>query len=312
MSPKITRKDILEQLKNFPKQVLYHLAKFFNIPGRSKMKKEELLECFEDKSIKAADLVTATEVIIKTDPKKVEKKKMTATDTISIPEEKLSASPEAAVSSSIAPITQEIPVIIGEPSVWLGEEGPELPERYNITILHALPRDPHWAYVYWEISDETKNQIIADAGEWIFDIATPVLKVYNLEGQIVQEIPVLLDTRNWYICLPSNQKFSFELGLKLEDGSFLSLVRSNWIKLPPAEPSHAADEEEWAIIEEKYTQLLKLSGGMELGRFGGSESSVPHILRQRVKMPWRIPNLQEMSASRLWSRNLATDKPGKK
>ena len=308
MSPKNNRKDILQQLKDLPKQLIYLLAKMFNIPGHSTVEKEELLECCEDKNVKAADLQSADNVS-EEDQKKVEEKKMKTTGIISIPEEKMAVNPENAISS--APIPQESPVIFEEPPVWMGEEGPDLPERYNITILQALPRDPHWAYVYWEISDTTKNQIIAEQGEWIFDITTPVLKVYNTEGQMIQEIPVLLDTRNWYVCLPSNQNFSFELGLKQADGTFISLVHSNWIKLPPAEPSHIADEEEWAIIEEKYTQLLKISGGMEVGRFGGSDSAVPHILRQRVKMPWRAPSLQDISASRLWSRGVVADKPGK-
>ena len=39
----------------------------------------------------------------------------------------------------------------------------DLPESYNKTYLIALPKDPHWLFLYWEIAEDTidnmKNNI---------------------------------------------------------------------------------------------------------------------------------------------------------
>lgn len=300
MSPKVKRKEILEDLKNFSKKALNKLAKMFEVKGRNKMKKTDLLEALDSKKINTKKLVTASEKI----KKKQEKKMTKSTDKKPIqpvPDEKLQVHPEESPSSIPA---QEIPAEAMEAgTLWLGEEGPDLPDSYGITRLQALPRDPYWAFVYWEISETTRNRLLNEEGEWVFDTTMPILKVIGETQEVVQEVPVLLDARSWYICLPPSGRYAFDLGLKHQDGRFLSLMQSNWILLPPAEPSHLTGDEEWAIIEEKYEQLLKISGGMEMAGRGGSAEAVPHVLRHRVRVPWKVPILQDLSASGAWGKS---------
>jgi len=286
MSPKTKQKEVLKQLKKLTKKALYKMASFFDIQGRSTMKKAEIIEVFEKKKFKPKDIQAAVEKVItqekKKDKKNVEtkhsdKKKMKTKK--GLPEEKQFARPESAITSAVIP--EEPAKVVEEPSVWLGEEGPDLPTNYNTTLLKALPRDPHWAFVYWEISEETREALLREEGEWFFDVTTPILTVFDENNNRVQEIPVLLDTKCWYVCLPPSKSYSFELGLKRPDGSYRMLIRSNAINLPPIEPGAESDAEEWAIIEERYEELLRLSGGIDITAIGGSGTVVPHILRHR-------------------------------
>jgi hypothetical protein len=181
---------------------------------------------------------------------------------------------------------------------WTGEEGPELPGAYNVTMMHAMPRDPHWAYAYWDISEEDRSQLMQQEGEWIFDITSPMIRVWN-GGDLVQEIPVLLDAQSWYLNLTPNQRYQFELGLKRGGEDFITLSRSNPVHMPAEGPSHEADEE-WAVVDETYEELMRVSGGLDMPS-SGHVSMAPHILRHRKRLPWKVPSMHELPTSGMWS-----------
>lgn len=179
-------------------------------------------------------------------------------------------------------------------SVWHGEEGPELPREYGRTLLQAMPRDPNWVYLYWEISEDTRRRLMETGGEWIFEVSTPTLRIHNGDG-FLQEIPILLDAMSWYVSLPSSRDYEFELGLKQGD-AFHLIARSNRISLSAAEPSGVLDEE-WAMVEERFQEMLHTAGAGGFPSLQGSAEVQPHLFRHRVRVPWNITMLHNLPSS---------------
>ncbi len=202
------------------------------------------------------------------------------------------------VTSAVMPEPVAKPKLKEPDSVWVGEEGPDLPGGYGITVMRALPRDPHWAYLYWEISEAMRSQICNEEGEWYFDVSESYLRVLNEKGDIIQETPVVLDANSWYLNLAPNQKYEFELGLKNKDGVYRSLVRSNCLALPPMEPSSVTDEE-WAVVSEEFEEVFYNAAGLEISTSGASPSMGPHVLRHRMRVPWKW-NAEQFTSSHEW------------
>ncbi len=282
------KKSMLLSLSQLTKAALYRIAQKVKMPRRSVMTKSELINALSKREEEVSMIMEGSKSKPQQKPSEKAVASVTPLETKpkDLPEEKREVTLEA--TSSPLP-TEEPPVNKEEPKhIWKGEEGPELPRAYNKTKLHALPRDPHWAYVYWEICQETREAILQEEGEWFFDVATPILRVFGEENELVEEIPILFDAGNWYVSLPSDKVYEFEIGLIRDNGSFRSLARSNRIFLPPSKPSDATDEE-WAVMEERFEEMLALSGGFDVpSSAGGSEQMVRHILRHRARMPWTV------------------------
>ncbi len=115
-----------KNLENKTKKELYQIARELKIKGRSKMRKNQLLEAIKSH--------LAKEEIIK-ENKPLE---------MSLEEDNF--------SSHIHPIEEDIKKEI---EVIIPEEEPVLPDEYNIDRVVLLPVDPHKHFVYWELSEET-------------------------------------------------------------------------------------------------------------------------------------------------------------
>ncbi|MGC9328085.1 MAG: DUF4912 domain-containing protein [Candidatus Hinthialibacter sp.] len=308
--------SFLNELAQLTKSALYRIAQTLRIPKRSVMNKSELVEALSQKqddaemafknlqengSSKNAEALksipSASSASGRPTPPKSTNVSAAVPGQIPPVQEK-TAKPEDAESSSMAPPPKEE---IQEPeSTWAGEEGPDLPSRYGVSVLRALPRDPHWAFLYWEISQEMLDQILQEEGEWFFDIAVPIIRVLNKQGDVVNEAPVLLDANSWYINLTPNGTFQFELGLKDPEGKFRSILRSNELTLPPVEPSSQTDED-WAMLSEEFQEMILHSADVDVKTMAGSgfPSMIPHILRQRKRVPW-IWTSQQQPSSHQW------------
>jgi hypothetical protein len=118
---------------------------------------------------------------------------------------------------------------------------PGLPEGYGEDRLVLLPRDPYWLYAYWDIRGETKEEAQRSGGKNLS------LRLFVLHGD---ELEPLAEhwcqelSRSWYLQVPSpGQTYAAEIGYRAVDGSWLSLLRSNTVKVPTAMPSaQVADE----------------------------------------------------------------------
>ncbi|MBD1844228.1 DUF4912 domain-containing protein [Cyanobacteria bacterium FACHB-63] len=116
----------------------------------------------------------------------------------------------------------------------------DLPEGYGASRVVLMPRDPQWAYAYWDIPNEHKQELRRQGGQQL------ALRVYdvteiNLDYQSphsVQEYPCDEMAREWYLPVPvSDRDYAIEIGYRSADGRWLVLARSAPVRVPPVYPS---------------------------------------------------------------------------
>ncbi len=116
----------------------------------------------------------------------------------------------------------------------------DLPGGYGESRIVLLPRDPQWAYAYWDIPIEHKNELRAHGGQQL------ALRIYdvtdiNLEHQSphsIQEYPIDEMAREWYLPIPvSDRTYTIDIGYRCGDGRWLVLARSASVGIPPVYPS---------------------------------------------------------------------------
>lgn len=89
----------------------------------------------------------------------------------------------------------------------------DLPYRYNETIVKVLVQTPSVLFVYWDISDEDKQNYIDRYGEYFFNDTKPVLVIYNETLHYSFEVDINDFANSWYLHVPdSNCTYKVELG----------------------------------------------------------------------------------------------------
>lgn len=153
-------------------------------------------------------------------------------------------------------------------------------------MASALPRDPNWIFVYWEITPASRERLIRAHGADIFESSRQVLRVHDMTaresgGPAYMDMPVMLDEGSWYVRVQEpGRSYCCELGLLLPDGKFAGIVKSNTVALPPGRVSEAMDEK-WLAVSEDFEKLLQLSGVEYIGKGSGE---VARSLAQRWEM----------------------------
>ncbi|MDG2990088.1 DUF4912 domain-containing protein [Candidatus Synechococcus calcipolaris G9] len=116
----------------------------------------------------------------------------------------------------------------------------DLPGGYGDSRIVLMPRDPQWAYAYWDIPNEHREDLRRQGGQRL------ALRIYdstniNLDHQIphsVQEYPCDELAREWYVPIPvSDRDYVVEIGYRCGDGRWLVLARSSPVHIPPTYPS---------------------------------------------------------------------------
>ncbi len=116
----------------------------------------------------------------------------------------------------------------------------ELPGGYGESRIVLLPRDPQWAYCYWDIPNEHKEELRRQGGQQL------ALRIYdvtdiNIDSQSphsVQEYLCDEMAREWYLPIPvSDRDYVADIGYRCADGRWLVLARSAPVHIPPVYPS---------------------------------------------------------------------------
>ena len=112
--------------------------------------------------------------------------------------------------------------------------------REPSTHVQFLPRDPQWAYVFWEISPADRQRAAAAGASQL------CLRVADVTGlplgashpHALQELVVASDGKEWYLPVPlSDRDYRVELGYRLNGGGWLSLAHSSVARVPADQPS---------------------------------------------------------------------------
>ncbi|WP_404788612.1 DUF4912 domain-containing protein [Altericista sp. CCNU0014] len=121
----------------------------------------------------------------------------------------------------------------------------DLPEGYGESRIVLMPRDPQWAYAYWDIPNEHKSELRSQGGQ---QLAVRIYDVSDIDIQYqvphsVQEYPCDEMAREWYLPIPvSDRDYVVEIGYRTFDGRWLLMARSAAVRIPPTYPSDWIDD----------------------------------------------------------------------
>ncbi|MBH8573574.1 DUF4912 domain-containing protein [Nostocaceae cyanobacterium CENA369] len=116
----------------------------------------------------------------------------------------------------------------------------DLPLGYGESRIVLLPRDPQWAYTYWDVPNEHKEELRRQGGQQlalrIYDVTDISLDLQSPHS--IQEYPADELAREWYIPVPvSDRDYVIDIGYRAVDGRWLVLARSARVHIPPVYPS---------------------------------------------------------------------------
>lgn len=126
----------------------------------------------------------------------------------------------------------------------------ELPDGYGESRIVLLPRDPQWAYAYWDIPNEHKQELRNQGGSRLalrfYDVTD--IDINTQSPHSLQQFECGEVAREWYLPIPvSDRDYTIEIGYICNDGRWLVLSRSAPVRIPPVYPS------DW--IEDKFVTV---------------------------------------------------------
>ena len=122
----------------------------------------------------------------------------------------------------------------------------DLPEGYGESRIVLMPRDPQWAYAYWDVSNEHKETLRSQGGQQLalrlYDVTDIDFNHQASHG--VQEFPCDEMAREWYVSIPvSDRDYLVEIGYRCGDGRWLALAQSTPVRIPPTYPSDWVEDQ---------------------------------------------------------------------
>lgn len=173
----------------------------------------------------------------------------------------------------------ETAISLAEMETSLGD----IPLPLAETRVVFLPRDPQWAYVFWEISSESRNAATSAGAR---QLCLRVSDVTGLQSgashpHTLQEVVVDSNATEWYLPVPlSDRDYRVELGFRKTDGGWFSLAFSAVARVPALHPSEQILDQ--FVPFSLDTAPTTLPAPMESG-----DSSLHERLYQTATVRWR-------------------------
>lgn len=115
----------------------------------------------------------------------------------------------------------------------------DLPYRYNQTVVKILAQTPNILFVYWDISDNDRNNFVSQYGEDFFNNTVPVLLVINKTMNYSYEVQINDFANSWYLHVnDANCEYQVELGRRNKEVSqnyypdYYYVTTSNELDMP--------------------------------------------------------------------------------
>lgn len=109
---------------------------------------------------------------------------------------------------------------------------PDIPERYNATMIRALPRDPSWIYAYWDISEQKRAFLKENEDSAGLFLSVVEKDLQNERKKEFFNIDITLDDWKWYINIPQSG-LTYRVDLCVRSGGKAKvLARSNEVRMP--------------------------------------------------------------------------------
>lgn len=163
-----------------------------------------------------------------------------------------------------------IPDIVFPPEM-VKEHVPDLPRSYNDTNITLMARDPETVYAYWEVSQERRNNLRQTYGS-LWDNSIPVIRLYDITGvayfngknaNSYADVVINDEADNWYLHVSSPDTIlCADLGRKLDDDTFITIVRSNYTYVPRNVMSSKVDSQ-WMLVTADQKKLYDRIGNTD-------------------------------------------------
>lgn len=189
--------------------------------------------------------------------------------------------------------------------VWRGtriaQNGPkyffstDIPEQYGETYLCALPRDPLWIFVYWEITQAALNSLMSKIGIDNTSRAKAIVRVLDVTDVTydgsnawrTMDFEVMLNAGSTYVKVwDSGRTYLVVLGMLTAQGGFFEIVRSNCVVTPRMGISAVTDEE-W--LTSASDEILRVSTQSLRRCVGASERLDDFSLDIGSNLPLNLP-----------------------
>ena len=225
-------KKMEKRLPDMSKQELYRLARDMEIPGRSRLSRDELIQAI--RAARRRKKPAARKVTPRMPgPKPVSRRKRPKLRPPKQAKKAVRRRNGKATPVSVAPPTAE-------------DRGVSLPLEYGRDVLVAMVRDPRCVYCYWELSGGAKDALRRAHGQDVLDTSRWVLRVHDLPAEAHRDVTIHPDALGWYLHLEAEHVWRIEIGVVTPDGRFLRLAASDTVRTPPTGIGESA-EGPWAV-----------------------------------------------------------------
>ena len=196
---------------------LRRVASEYKISRYSRMRKSQLLASIKEAIRKAEQEQTEQEVFLQNPSAIQEEQEVKAA--------KFEVGQEDNLQESLASVDRD-----------LGD----LPDGYGESRIVLMPRDPQWAYAYWDVPNTHKEELRRQGGQQlalrIYDVTD--IDINHQAPHSVQEYLCDEMAREWYLPIPvSDRDYVADIGYRCADGRWLVLARSASVSIPPVYPS---------------------------------------------------------------------------
>ena len=228
---------------------LRRVASKYEVSRYSRMRKVELVAAIQQKQIAAGDYVaTPSTSPLSSSQTQVEAAKYTDPSHGQLEQDHLASTNGRVVEQTgvaVATAEQKMAIL-----ATVDDGLSELPDGYGESRIVLLPRDPQWAYAYWDIPNEHKQELRQQGGSRLalrfYDVTD--IDINHQSPHSLQQYECGEVAREWYIPIPvSDRDYTIEIGYLCNDGRWLVLSRSAPVRIPPVYPS------DW--IEDKFVTL---------------------------------------------------------
>jgi hypothetical protein len=189
-----------------------------------------------------------------------------------------------------APATTSTSTSTGEPFGMLDLEEP--PETYGVDECEVLYKDPHWVFVYWEVTDGglsgARAQLGPSAGQsrLVLRLFSTVAGASGMDRQI-HDVDLDWNHGRKYLQAPrQGAHLRAAVGLLSIEGYFAPIAHSSLTRLPPVEPgdgpvewmevlpdrSRGRERQSLVIVRRGHPHAERGLLGAIIGTPGGSSS----------------------------------------
>jgi hypothetical protein len=153
-----------------------------------------------------------------------------------------------------------------------------------------------WVYSYWEIAQEKIASLSNQLGQR-FHNAVLALRVYDITNvefngsNAVRYFDVRVGDKigSFYINVGEfNRSWCVDIGFILEDGDFVLVARSNFLKMPSYGVSDIVDDK-WASVDFAFDKII-YDFSLNVRKSGATSYDVVELLKERWKQYENLPS----------------------